>query len=325
MPTEGLLAWRIAVVWRRGVAAFLIGYWILHQLVEIQWISFRTHHTDDTQFGLVLLSLMFAFSSTPWAIPRPVPSSFSRRIASTLSLVASLAVLCWMVLCVSRRPAYNHWVRDLFVFIAFAAASLSASLLGIWLVAVLESWWKKTVSRCLRWTLIGMCLFITAAYVIWLNAWGLHSVHRSILGELHRPWHSWLGAGLLVCSVAAALAYRAYLTRQGCHDHPRLIWRGDRDNYWNEHPLVLTLLCVTGVVWFVRALVQDWVGNSLFAYGSTVPQTVGVVGLTCLSAQGLLHCGDSTGENALHGGLRVRSVDLVYKWLLLVVFVIGAR
>lgn len=345
LTADTMRGWRIAAIWRWGVAFALVGYWLLDQLRNAEWISLKLYPDDATGFGVLLLCIVLSLFATPWGIPRHRSSSLSQYIAAGLSLLAAGVILWWMVreLMVIPIIVFTAIERaspgvlipaskgQLLTFVGFADVGISASLLGTWLIVGRTRRLPKALSSKLIHSVTCLCLLITVAYVVWVRVWGLCGVSACMAeGALQRPWHSWLGAGVLISLFAGIIAYRSHVTARVDKETPPLPWRRDRANYWNEHPVVLLLLCVTCVGWYLNDLLGEWNGlwngNAFFnslTYTSTIPQNVGIMGLGCMSAWGLFRGPDQAGEKVLQASFQLHPVELLLTWLFLAVFIAG--
>ncbi len=260
--------WRFAVLWRLGLAAMLVGSYLVTVLMAKGLLNLAPadpYLFDPAGVGIVVrralvdLAVLIIVCSVPRRRRLPVHLWWSRFLDALA--VAAAAVLC-LLLVMDRllvpmlvhvalvgielsRPLRSaipgvelDYAARSIRFFNWSALAVAMAVANLLLVRQLARQWAK--GRLRRWLLgafLAAGIAASAGYAVWAGTVGLWSVSPYLPEGWGRiPWHVWPVAILLAALAASAGAYRFV---RGPSAMPELPWRRHPGRYYHERPLVL--------------------------------------------------------------------------------------
>ncbi len=260
--------WRFAVFWRLGLAAMLVGSYLVTVLVAkglLHLVPSDPDFFEPAMVGIVVrrslvdLAVLIIVCSVARRRKPPVRLSWSRCLEA-LGMAAG-AVLCLLLVIhdlliptlvhlatLSIEHSFplrsaipgvdlDYAARSIrfFNWSVFAVTMVAVNLLLVRQVA--QQWAKGRLRRWLWGAFLAVGIAASGGYALWAGTVGLWSVSPFLPeGWREIPWHVWPMAIMLVAVAASVGAYRLV---RGPAVMPELPWHRHPGQYYHERPLVL--------------------------------------------------------------------------------------
>ena len=288
--------WRFEVFWRLGVAALLVGYYLITILLERKVLSLQQHDCCDyinigssLRDAVAALATLIVFA----VIPRPTrkrPRWLRSRWITALWIVAcacwfGVAVAEWFLICFLVHVAIQGigcaeplWLaiegfglpsiaamRAFFWCSLLGAGGVFASLGLIYRLA------RPHRSRFLRpWVVGGLLLCslgVAGKCVIWLSTDGIQRC-APIYVQSWDPGsgHIWITVLLLIVTFVTAATRRMVCADDAPNDEPQINWRRPQ-GYYHERRAVLLIVVVGLIALTMTGFLSGWNWTGLIRPG----------------------------------------------------------